>query len=460
MSVNKNVSRKQTFQFTRHAQSCNNISNVLDKVFEPSITYLGIKQSIEFAKKKAQINAFKQNKVCVSNLLRTWITAVLLYGSQLSQMNPPDNDALILYVCPYLKEYTTKLPGMETLRSTTNSTVNKYELQTMESTVDTVKKLGNQIHQNLNLNPKSQKEMKGGVRTYLDTAKTVGLRTAKQIVDSIPYQIKMGNWPENFAVSLNRFLRFLNNGSKYDKEWFDSLPQTFMFVLPGSGVDGWAEQQRQIIVITKQPSNQYAISQYCKDCKALDCKKKIDDTIGDKSIIPGYLEDGNLQTFMEWYEKSGLDISDKNNKIHVVTHSNVMKGYFKQEFTKKLSPSAVKTVVQRIKSMNVCRFVTSIKKITVPKIIDGVEIDKKLGKTMEETVRSDKLSLCGPDGAAIKARPICGEKKLKTALIHKLLNTKSKAALKAKTMVRKAARGTMKRILNPFGKKKTRKIKK
>jgi hypothetical protein len=110
--------------------------------------------------------------------------------------------------------------------------------------------------------------------------------------------------------------------------------------------------------------------------------------------------------------------------------------------------------------MNVCRFVTTIKKITVPKIIDGVEIDKKLGKTMEETARSEKLSLCGPDGAAIKARPICGKKTIKTALIHKLLNTKSRAALKGKTMVRKAATGTMKRISNPFGKKKTRKIKK
>ena len=458
MSVNKNVSRKQTFQFSRHAQSCNNISNVLDKVFEPSITYLGIKQSIAFAKEKAQSNAFIQNKVCVSNLLRTWITAVLLYGSQLSKMNPPDNDALILYVCPYLKEYTTKLPGMKTLRSTTDSAVNESELQTMESTVDTVKKLGELLHQDLN--PRSQKKTKGGAKTFLETAKTTGLRVAKQIVDSIPYQIKMGNWPENFALSLNRFLRFLNNGPKYDEEWFNSLPTTFMFVLPGSGVNGWAEKQRQIVVITKQPNNQYAISQYCKDCKALNCKKKIDDTIGNKSVIPGYLEDGNLQTFMEWYEKSGLNISDNDNKIHVVTHSNVMKGYFKQEFKEKLNPSVLETLVQKIKSMNVCRFVTSIKKIKVPTIIDGVKINKKQGKTMEETARIEKLSLCGPDGAAIKARPICGEKTIKTALIHKLLNTKSGAVLKGKTMVRKTTRATVKRILNPFGKKKTRKNKK
>ena len=70
MSVNnKNLSEKQTFQFTRHAQSCNNISNIIDNDYEPSITYSGIMDSIKFTNQDAQIGAFTHNHVCVSNLL-------------------------------------------------------------------------------------------------------------------------------------------------------------------------------------------------------------------------------------------------------------------------------------------------------------------------------------------------------------------------------------------------------
>ena len=124
MSVNKNLSTKQRFQFTRHAQSCNNVTSVVDKVYEPSITYLGILDSIEFANQNAQVGAFTHNHICVSNLLRTWITAVLLYGSQISKMNNEETRKILtLYICPYLKEYTTKIPGMKTVKGIAHGTV-------------------------------------------------------------------------------------------------------------------------------------------------------------------------------------------------------------------------------------------------------------------------------------------------------------------------------------------------
>ena len=134
----------------------------------------------------------------------------------------------------------------------------------------------------------------------------------KTSINIVPHELKSGNWPENFAVSLNRFMRFLNNGPKYNETWFNSLPLTIKIVLPGKGKNGWEEQERQIVVIEIQSKTTqlYKITKFCKDCRALDCKKNIDDSVGNKSVIPGYLEDGNLQKFMEWYQKSGLNLSD------------------------------------------------------------------------------------------------------------------------------------------------------
>ena len=268
-------------------------------------------------------------------------------------------------------------------------------------------------------------------------------RGLKRAINTVPHEIKSGNWPEKFAVSLNRFLRFLNNGPKYNKTWFNLLPQTIMFVLPGK--NGWEEQERQIVVITKQDEYRYKITQFCKECRDFKCEKKIDDSVGDKSVIPGYLQDGNLQEFMEWYQKTGLNIADINNKVHIVTHSNVMKGYFKKHFKIKKNSETIKN----IKATNVCRFVTTIDQKIMPTIIRGVEIDKEKAKDLEKEAKAKKISLCGYGGVSIKARPICGKKTKKMAFIQGLQN-------RSKTKLKETAKFLVKRA-NSFGKK-TRKI--
>lgn len=484
MSVNnKNLSTKQTFQFTRHAQSCNNVSSIIDKVYEPSITYSGIMDSIEFANKSAQVGAFTHNHVCVSNLLRTWITAVLLYGSQISKMNNEEaRKILTLYICPYLKEYTTKIPGMKTVKGIAHGTLDlgsrignktlnvvnknngkqtkkvigkKSRKKTKKKTrkiVSSISQMKDKIFEQLN---KISQSGGAAITKPVRAVKNIGVSAMKSSIDMVPHEIKSGNWPEKFAISLNRFLRFLNNGPKYNETWFNSLPQTMMFVLPGKGKNGWEEQERQIVVIERQSktTNRYEITQFCKDCRARICKKNIDDSVGKKSIIPGYLQDGNLQEFMEWYQSTGLNISDDKNKVHIVTHSNVMKGYFKKRFDKDKQSETIKN----IKATNVCRFVTTIDQGTMPTIIRGVEIDKAKAKDLEEEAKEKKISLCGPDGASIKARPICGKKTKKMALIQGLQNRKNKMILKSKTKLKESTKNLVKRA-NPFGK--TRKIKK
>ena len=94
------------YQFTRHLASCNNIDYgkkslrnlfAVSKDFEPSATIYGIVRTIEFSNRAQNSPAYKFNHIYVSNLIRTWITAVLLYGTH----NPNE---LTLYVSPFLKE--------------------------------------------------------------------------------------------------------------------------------------------------------------------------------------------------------------------------------------------------------------------------------------------------------------------------------------------------------------------
>mgnify|MGYP002701096764 CR=1 FL=1 len=89
------------FQFTRHLASCNNIDagKLFGKDGEPAAAYYGIINTINFAQKD-EINkqAFNSDNVCVSNLLRTWQTATLLYGTNTNTTN------LKLHISPYLKE--------------------------------------------------------------------------------------------------------------------------------------------------------------------------------------------------------------------------------------------------------------------------------------------------------------------------------------------------------------------
>lgn len=94
----------QTFIFTRHAYSCNNLNKGLLKKAQyndkdPSITFWGL---INTYKQGLINNFFANNEVNVSILLRTWITTTLLYIHRC--------DKLSLYIKPYLKEKHLKVP--------------------------------------------------------------------------------------------------------------------------------------------------------------------------------------------------------------------------------------------------------------------------------------------------------------------------------------------------------------
>ena len=101
--VEPSKSSERQFQFTRHVLSCNNTNlgkvQRFGKDFEPGATVYGIFKTIEYAQLPEQAPNFNFDHVYVSNLYRTWITAVLLYGSNLLI-----DSTLNLYISPFLKE--------------------------------------------------------------------------------------------------------------------------------------------------------------------------------------------------------------------------------------------------------------------------------------------------------------------------------------------------------------------
>lgn len=93
------------FIITRHAYSCNNINKTLIRKlkfseYDPSITIHGlINTYLQGLKETSKV--FNSNKVLVSILIRTWITATLLYIHKQLE--------LTLIISPYLKEKHLKI---------------------------------------------------------------------------------------------------------------------------------------------------------------------------------------------------------------------------------------------------------------------------------------------------------------------------------------------------------------
>lgn len=106
----------QVFQCTRHATSCNNIDmgkGITKKDSEPALSVYGITEAIELAKREKGSDRFMVPytpldgpiPIAVSGLIRTWETAVLLYGYQLhNEHRNTGYTTLNLRICPWLRE--------------------------------------------------------------------------------------------------------------------------------------------------------------------------------------------------------------------------------------------------------------------------------------------------------------------------------------------------------------------
>ena len=88
----------QQFCISRHLRSCNNITDdISQKIAEPALSVWGIITGLTMSR---EVKGLFNNKVYVSCLVRTWMTAVIEYMPHLNNSNE-----LTLVVSPYIKEY-------------------------------------------------------------------------------------------------------------------------------------------------------------------------------------------------------------------------------------------------------------------------------------------------------------------------------------------------------------------
>jgi len=345
---------ERQFQFTRHVLSCNNLKEgkyyTAGKDFEPGATVYGIFETIKYAQEPEQIYNFNFDHVYVSNLYRTWITAVLLYGTNLS------TDRLNLYISPFLKEYH-------------------------------------------------------------------GL-------------FKRGNFPKEIKHMANKFLKFLTELHSYciksegdvdelysqrDRtNWYDSLPNEFVLHLPPG-----KENQSNQVIYKKVESEPYKLTSFCK----------IEDTAGPNSGA-GFTQTGDLQEFMNWYnsESNYFGSHDENNKVHIVTHSHIMRDYlskFKVTIQKPgQAPQASisfdidaidNPILKEIRKSNSWHFITTQNKLSTEEkqgsyanidkaktelqLVKGVPIKKEEAKNLED--KNKDQSLCGTEGSVNPVTEIC-----------------------------------------------------
>lgn len=360
-------SSEREFQFTRHVLSCNN-ANLgkgirFGKDFEPGATVYGIFKTIEYAQLAEQAPNFNFNHVHVSNLYRTWITAVLLYGTNV------DENRLNLYISPFLKE-------------------------------------------------------KHG-------------------------WFKSGNFPKEIKHMANKFLKFLeelynyciNSEGDVDElysqrdrtNWYDSLPEEIVLHLPR----GQNNESNQIIYQKNGP-DPYKLKSFCN----------IEDTAGPSSG-KDFTQTGDLQKFMDWYNNNSksnyFGSHDENNKVHIVTHSHIMRDYlskFKVTISEEgKAPQAPisfdidaidNTELKKIRNSNSWHFITTQKNLPKPgpypsiekavdelQLVKGVPIDKKEAIKIEN--ENSTTSLCGTDGSVNPVAEICnkGGRKLRKRNIRK-----------------------------------------
>lgn len=97
----ENEENSQTFYISRHLNSCNNMvddakwTNVTYKFAEPPLSMWGIISGLALQR---QLLGKFQNKVYVSCLVRTWMTAIIEYFPHVT------NNELNLIISPYIKE--------------------------------------------------------------------------------------------------------------------------------------------------------------------------------------------------------------------------------------------------------------------------------------------------------------------------------------------------------------------
>jgi len=297
------------FLITRHGESCNNVdagANTKGKDMDPTLTIYGIVSALVFSHFNSGIYQNNVTSIMVSNLVRTWITAFLLYGGKTTQKSFYDSrsDELNLYVCPYLRERI-----METL-ATAQGNFPKPLHKTLER--------------------------------FLES-----LNNICQVIDNIP-SVLLEKELSYFIASSNEtqlltyfdiFKNFCNNKVKTINIHIPKPKiSTLMSVSPIEIIlknDKYVFKNTDIINIIKQAPQYDTVG--ATGVRAPNARLGIYSMYTSKSKN-AYLNEGDLTEFGSWYNTQSVDeqwfgpnfkedTTNNTNKVHIVGHSNVMVKY-------------------------------------------------------------------------------------------------------------------------------------
>ena len=265
-----------TFQCTRHATSCNNIklgANWRGNDEDPGLSIYGINEAIKLAAKEKQTERFKMPPfpISVSALIRTWETAVLLYGYDLhTKPKIGEETVLELRISPCLRETnSTGIPAFD---------------------------VGNRPMELKNSIPKFIK--------FLDNLLERDFMTRKYNIDIINIYIPPTNSPKDgLPLPIMDETVEMNIGLNWQEKWQEK----------------WQESWQKIEI----KLNQRTRLQYTPPPNFCD---SIKDTIYE---YYGYQKEvGNLVEFMDWYVMA-FGISVNPPTVHIVAHSQIMQDFAK-----------------------------------------------------------------------------------------------------------------------------------
>jgi len=308
----------ESFIFTRHSTSCNNDDAgkyllFVNKDKEPSLSDRGVVKTILHSLDNPNnFNTDHTDHVYVSSLFRTWCTAVLLYGTKKTEFN--------LYICPYLKEHHE--PAV---------TRGNY--------------------------PKPLDHMVKKFLKFLNYAFKIEHKEFPTTNPAVTTRIKLDE-DDEFAKLMPPTIKL--HFHKVD----DTTDTTIEPIIFTKGSDGYTLPAEDCSIKARIDAAGLGQDGFLKENTS---KRLLKEVVGSTDDEKGFKQTGDLQTFMEWFNKDPV-LHPKTYPIHVVTHSKTM-----QEYVKKFKPQT-HTLINVITGTNCCLLETSLTALAESKT-DGNDVN-------------------------------------------------------------------------------------
>lgn len=317
--LNQNINN-QTYYISRHLRSCNNIIDdknlsTFRKFSEPALSLWGTLTGLSLER---NLEGIFNNKVYVSCLVRTWMTAIIQYLPYCS------NNKIYLIVSPYIKEKHNKLLKQADLGNLPIKFSEQIKkLQQFFDFLTIIKLyLNNSIKSDYKI---SNSSITQKIKENLD----------KILTNNLELYIYFPSEKKNFQLNYNNNkLNLLTTINKSFDPYSKNLKRTNDFTLMKGGFKFGPRE------------NEYLKQNFLSLIQQKASKIKIKDIKFDKSPLPlkinkidtskkgtFYKSQPQVNIFTDYFDKEGIflfinwvqnDVKDTSKDIYVVAHSNIM----------------------------------------------------------------------------------------------------------------------------------------